>query len=281
MKYINKKCREVLFIAVILQLILVSISWATLSEVALTDKSHAENEPSQLTEIKLNWEYTGDVNTITCFYWALTNTSDYTLTDTNGSQIGSGSDEIKRTNDDGEYYFYIAAYKEGTTPPIPPPPNEMGPVTKYGPMIIDTRAPEIVTVSGPDNNTTDNSAINLNISVSDSKNENEMISEINISEGLPGNGTWEEFTPSNSINCSYDLKQGEGLFTLRIQVKDFAGNIADADPYPITYTTADDLIIAQYTSVPTLSQWGLLLFLTMLICIGIVATRRNVLPVKF
>jgi len=277
MKYINKKCREVLFIAVLLQLILVSISWATLSEVALTDKSHTENEPSQLTEIKLNWEYTGDVNTITCYYFALTNTSDYTLTDTNGTQIDSGSSEIKRQKDDGEYYFYIAAYKQSTPPP--PAPNEMGPVTKYGPMIIDTRAPEIVTVNGPD--TTDNSAINLDISVSDSKNKNEMISEINISEGLPGNGTWEEFTPSDSINCSYDLKQGEGLYTLRIQVKDFAGNIADADPYPITYTTADDLIMAQYTSVPTLSQWGLLFFLTILICIGIVATRRNVLPVKF
>jgi len=280
MKYINKKCREVLFIVVISQLSLVSFCWATLSEVALTDKSHAENEPSQLTEIKLNWEYTGDVNTITCFYWALTNTSDYTLTDTNGTQIGSGSDEIIRTKDDGEYYFYIAAYKEGTTPPIPPPPNEMGPVTKYGPMIIDTRAPEIVTVSGPD--TTDNSAIKLDISVSDSKNENEMISEINISEGVPGNGTWEEFTPSNSIkDCPYDLKQGEGQYTLRIQVKDLAGNIADADPYPITFTTADDLIMARYTSVPTLSQWGILFFLTILICIGIFSTRRSVFATPF
>ena len=276
MKNINKKCREVLFIVVISQLSLVSFCWATLSEVALTFQSHEESEPDQLTEIKLNWNYTGG-ETITCYYFALTNTSDYTLTDTNGTQIDSGSSEIKRQKDDGEYYFYIAAYKQSTPPP--PAPNEMGPVTKYGPMIIDTRAPEIVTVNGPD--TTDNSAINLDISVSDSKNKNEMISEINISEGLPGNGTWEEFTPSDSINCSYDLKQGEGLYTLRIQVKDFAGNIADADPYPITYTTADDLIMAQYTSVPTLSQWGLLFFLTILICIGIVATRRNVLPVKF
>jgi len=274
MKYINKKCREVLLIAVILQLILVSFSWATLSEVALNFKSHEESEPTQLTEIKLNWNYTGG-DTITGYYYALTNTSDYTLNDTIEPH-DSGSYEIIRTKDDGEYYFYIAAYKVGTPPPTPPP-NEMGPVTKYGPMIIDTRSPEIVTVIGPDNNTTDNSAINLDISVSDSKNENEMISEINISEGLPGNGTWEEFTPSNSINCSYDLKQGEGQYTLRIQVKDFAGNIADADPYPITYTTADDLVMAQYTSVPTLTEWGMILFMSMIIGIGIVATRRNVI----
>jgi hypothetical protein len=278
MKYIKKKCREVLLIAVIMQLILVSFSWATLSEVALTDKSHAESEPSQLTEIKLNWNYTGG-DAITCYYYALTNTSDYTLNETTGEQLGSGSDEIVRTKDDGAYYFYIAAYKQSSPPP--PAPNEMGPVTKYGPMIIDTRAPEIVTVIGPDNNTTENNAINLDISVSDSNNENEMISEINISEGAPGNGTWEEFIPSDRINCSYDLKQGEGQYTLRIQVKDLAGNIGDAEPYPITYTTADDVIIAQYTSVPTLSQWSLLFFLMMLICIGIVATRRNVLPVKF
>ena len=278
MKYINKKCREVLLIAVILQLILVSFSWATLSEVALNYKSHAESEPTQLTEIELKWNYTGE-DTINGYYYSLTNTSDYALTWENSTQVVSESVEIKRTKDDGEYYFYIAAYKVGTPPPTPPK-NEMGPVTKYGPMTIDTRAPEIVTVIGPD--TTDNSAIKLDISVSDSKNENEMISEINISEGLPGNGTWEEFTPSNSIkDCSYDLKQGEGQYTLRIQVKDLAGNIADADPYPITYTTADDLIMAQYTSVPTLSQWGVLFFLTILICIGIVATRQNVLAVKF
>ena len=273
MKYINKKCREVLLIAVILQLILVSFSWAALSEVELTDKSHAESEPSQLTEIKINWNYTGG-DTITCYYWALTNTPDYTLNETTGEPLGSGSNEIIRTKDDGAYYFYIFAYKVGTPPPTPPE-DDRSPVTKYGPMIIDTRAPEIVTVNGPD--TTDNSAINLDISVSDSKNENEMISEINISEGLPGNGTWEEFSPSNSINCSYDLKQGEGQYTLRIQVKDFAGNIADADPYPITYTTADDLVMAQYTSVPTLTEWGMILFMSMIIGIGIVATRRNVI----
>ena len=248
---------------------------------------HPVSQESPYTSINMSWQYTGTEN-IEGYYYKVS-TSPYTITynETNDDETDNTSAKVEKT--DGTYYLYIAPYmiNPGNPPSIMPSVVE-GPVTEYGPLIVDTKAPENVSI-GPENHTTDTNKVELTIGA------DEQIAMINISEGNYGGGTWENVSGNTH---PYELKQGEKNYTLRIQVMDKAGkyeydeiskgvlndrvtqHIAFADPFEITYTTADNLIMAKYTSVPTLSQWGMLLFLTILISIGIYTTRRTVFAAK-
>ncbi|KPA16334.1 hypothetical protein MHK_003460, partial [Candidatus Magnetomorum sp. HK-1] len=77
-------------------------------------------------------------------------------------------------------------------------------------------------------------------------------------------------------NHTYSLQSGEQVYTLYIEVKDIAGNTAKADPLEVTYSTSEGLSMANYTSVPTLSEWGLIIFFSILLLVGVVLMRRTV-----
>jgi len=236
--------------------------------------THIANQYSSLTTITMSWEYTGTED-VDGYYYKINSASSYTaaINDTNYNKTTNTTSNPANMAD-GSYYLHVAAYQEPTG--VPPPPIVIGPLTTYGPLIIDTTKPEILDIVGPDNNTTFTSSIALDIGA------NEKISYVNISEGVPGDGPWKEFTPpADNISCAYELKQGENLYTLQIQVKDLAGNISDGNPYPLTFTSADNITMAQYTSVPTLSQWGIIFFITILISIGILFMRRDVFGREF
>jgi hypothetical protein len=268
---------------------MVTVIRAALQPVNIIEdqSSHISTQPRPYSTVKMIWEYTG-TEIIGGYYYQIS-AAPYTLTfnDTNDRKTTNTVSDPVPMEDGDNYYLYIGAYKSSSS--IPPTFDYSNPVTVYGPLIVDTKAPEFVNVS-TDSPTTDNRSIMLTIG------SNEKIAKVNISEGGYGSGTSYDFQnePAENVSCTYDL-QTEGVHTLYIQAMDEAGLFAEnkgetdladqhttkASPYVVTFTTADDLIMAQYTSVPTLSQWGLLFFLTILICIGIVATRRNVLPVKF
>jgi hypothetical protein len=266
-------------------LISATVSIATLVPVDIIESNpttHIAFQDSPYTTITMSWRYTGTENIDSYFYEI--SAAPYTINyDSNDREISNTvSDPIVKEH--GSYYLYIAPFR---TIPGLPPTSDKGPVTKYGPLIVDTKAPENVSI-GPENHTSDKSQIELTIGA------DEQIAKINVSEGMYGDGTWEDVDGST---FTYDLKQGEKKYTLRIQVMDKAGeneyekksrqmndlvrqHITNADPYEITYTTADDLIMAKFTSVPTLSQWGMLIFLIILICTGVFAKRRMVPAVR-
>ena len=264
MKQIKIFCLCVILIPFI-SLFMTSSSWATVSAVNITGCTHNENEPSALTEITISWAYASEsiADTVTCFYYHIGIESDYTLTETNGTQIDSSKSSLEIPKEDGAYYFYIAGYKTYTPPP--PLPAELGPVTKYGPIIIDTTPPD-VEVNGP--HLTVQEEILLEIGA------DEQLDQVSICET-----TWncKEWKPLSTPLHSYSLKQGEMQYSLKIQVMDMAGNVTKAEPYDITYTTDEGIIMAKYTSVPTLTQWGALFFLSLLLFIGVKSTRRAVL----
>lgn len=258
----KKVCQEII-VMLFFFLCLITNAWSSIGEVNVTGYLLEENDPINYTQVTLNWGYAGG-DTITSYYYKITESSEYSLTSSNGTQTTSESLEKLPLND-GSYYFYIAAYKSSTPPTFPPP--EMGPVTKYGPIILDNQVPENVSV-GPDANVTEDESITLEFGA------DESLERVCISESTYGVGcTWKGLSLQDQT-CSYRLKQGEDVYTLYIQVEDYAGNVANADPYYVTFTTGDDTIMAQYTSVPTLSQWGIILFFSMLLMIALIVMRR-------
>jgi len=267
MKQIKLFCLCVTLLPVI-TLLMISSSWATVSAVNITGCTHNENEPKALTQITISWSYANEsiADTVTCFYYHIGIESEYTLTATNGTQLDSSKNSLQIPKEEGNYYFYIAGYKTYNAP-IPPP--EMGTVTTYGPIKIDTTPPENVEVNGP--NLTTQEEILLGIGA------DEQLDQVCICE--TAYGICNDWKSLSTPQHSYLLKQGEMQYSLKIQVMDMAGNVANADPFDITYTTDEDIIMASYTSVPTLTQWGLIFFLSLLIFIGVKTTRRVVLSV--
>jgi len=262
MKQIKLYCLCIILLPVI-TLFMNSSSWATVSAVNIGVCTHNENEPSALTQITISWSYASEsiADTVTCFYYHIGIESEYTLTATNGTLIDKSKSSLTIPKEDGNYSFYIAGYKTDSMPPI------LGPITKYGPIKIDTTPPD-VEVNGP--NLTSQEEILLEIGA------DEQLDQVCICETAYGVcNDWEPLSKPNKH--PYVLKQGEMQYSLKIQVMDLAGNVANADPFEVTFTTGENLVMAQYTSVPTLSEWGMILFISMIIGIGIVATRRNVI----
>ncbi|KPA10602.1 conserved hypothetical protein, membrane [Candidatus Magnetomorum sp. HK-1] len=222
--------------------------------------SYTHSDPSNLTTITVSWSHS-DPDGITGYYNKLTTESAYTITDIDDHISNKNQDEKTFTNlSDDSYYFHIAAYKIDDIFP------EVGDTTSVGPLTVDTQAP-VVSVNGPQ--TTSENPITLDIGPPDE------IDAVCISEGVYGSCVWKEDYGGN-----YELLSGEGQYVLKIQGRDHAGNVANADPYAVTFITSENLVMSQYTSVPTLSQWGMIFFITILICVGISASRRNLLGVN-
>jgi len=264
MKQIKLYCLCIILLPVI-TLFMNSSSWATVSAVNITGCTHNENEPSALTQITINWSYASEssADTVTCYYYYIGTEADYPLTDTNGTQLDKTNNNWTFSKEEGDYFFYIAGYKP------PPPSPELGPVTKYGPIKIDTTPPDVDDVKGPPGGLTITPEISLEIGA------DEQLDQVCICE--TAYGVCNDWEPLSTPKHPYALKQGEMQYSLKIQVMDLAGNVANANPFEVTYTTGENLVMAQYTSVPTLSEWGMILFMSMIIGIGIVATRRNVI----
>jgi len=228
-----------------------------LDDVVITSNSHSD--PDSLTTISITWSYATQ-NSIDGYYYTLSTLSDYTIVATD-EMLNNTADEVNLTASDGTYYFYIAPYKSF------PPPLILGSTTKEGPIVVDTTSPGNISVNGPE--TTETDLISLTIGA------DEVIDQVCVSESTYGTCGWEDF---ESPNHEYSLKSGLGQYLLKVQVKDIAGNIGQASPFAITYTTSDQITLATYTSVPTLTEWGFFIFFGMLLMIALISIRR---PLSF
>jgi len=228
------------------------------TEVDIISTSH----PTAMTDttISANFQYTD--TSITGFYYTITTLSSHTITSDSiltNHYIDLPNDASATRGDgpysDGNYYLYIAAYKD-----VFLQPTTLGPTTKVGPLIIDTQPPNYVTVNGPATTNENNVTLTLD--------SNEDINQICISETGFGNCGWVPLI-SNSYN--YPLSE-EKDYLLYIQVKDIAGNIAQpSSPFALTYITIEE---KKYHGIPTITEWGKILFSGILLITGCYCLRR-------
>jgi hypothetical protein len=238
--------------------------------VMITSTSHPVAKTETTINVYFNYANRG---AITGFYYTVTTASSYTMTtdDVMSHNYKQLTSDATMTADgpftDDDYYFYIAAYY------IQTPPLIFGPTTREGPLTVDTKAPTTVSVNGP--STTENSLITLTIQA------NEDINKVCISEtGFGVSCVWKDLT---SENYNYTLKSppesGEKDYSLYVQVKDIAGNQAQAtQPSLVTYIAGDDEEDDDQTvschSIPTLSEWGIILLTGLLLSTGVLRVRQ-------
>jgi len=231
----------------------------SLDEVVINSNTHGD--PSNITTVTIGWAYT-NTQDITGFFYTITTSSSHTVSTEGPKNLPLNIIAKSKTFNnvsDGTYYFYIAAANVDTEP-FPTVSN----TTKVGPITVDTEAPENVSVTGPDETT--EQLVTLNIGA------DEDIYKICISETNYGNCGWIDI---ESNEHTYSLNNGEGKYKLYVEVEDIAGNTAKASPFEITYASSESLTMANYTSVPTLTQWGMILFFIILLSFGLVLMRKT------
>ena len=235
-------------------------AWADLYEVRILTSSHPTDNTK--TTITATFDYTDTAQT--GFYYTITTQTSHTITlnsisTQNYFSLPNDADSTRGDGpyEDNNYYLYIAAYKD-----VFMQETQVGPTTKYGPLTVDTQSPNFVTVDGP--STTEESLITLTI------NSNEDLNEICISETGYGNCAWEELEASN---YHYTLSEYKD-YKIYIQVKDVAGNMAQTNsPFMVTRITPPFETVTH--TIPTLSQWGIIVFLSFLMIGGLYYIRRQ------
>jgi hypothetical protein len=260
----EKKC----FIGIIV--ICMAISVATdcayaIDEVIIQSSTHSS--PSTDTTIKVYFEY-GNTAEIDGYYYTITTQSSHTITNESintNDYIDLPNDLVSTRGDgpysDGYYYLYIAAYDA-----VFLNPTVVGPTTRFGPMKVDTESPLFLNVTGPA--TTNTSKITLNL------DSNEELSEVCISETGYGNcNNWQNLSASS---IDYTLSSGPGDYLLFVHANDVAGNIEQTtSPFEVEYKETVIPVKAQAQSIPTLSQWGEFLLLSLLIIFALNSIRRQ------
>ena len=240
---------------------------ADLGEVTgLWSPTHNDNEPSSVTRIRMEWScpdgYTD--SSLSGYLISYTSAESHTYTYSNMPEIYNSKISLSEEysgSGDTPIYFHIAAVDN--TFPL----SLIGPTKTFGPMFIDTESPTNAFVNVPDNETTTNEDKITLILGADGDPREMCISNIGY-----GNCTWELFTDYKT----FLLEQGEQ--TVFVQYRDKAGNITNANPLTIIYNpslvTTD---IKSIHSIPTLNEWGIIIFLSILILFSIIIMKNKVL----
>jgi len=258
-----KKNLFLLFIAICMIISVTNDELYALEEVIIQTSSHSS--PNTDTTIKVYFEYPNTAE-IDGFYYTITTQPSHTITNDSiltNQYIALASDLGSTRGDgpyeDGYYYVYIAAYDAVfLNPPI------LGPTTKVGPLTVDTVPPVYIKATGSEITYTNTITLNLD--------SNEELSEICISEASYED--CDDWHILNTSNYDYTLSNGEKDYLLFIKVKDVAGNMKQTtSPFPVTYS---HIVIdnAQCKSIPTLTQWGMFFFMSLLIFFGLHSSRQ-------
>lgn len=236
--------------------------------------SHTVNIPSNVQSIAVQWTSPNGLtpDTTAGYYVSFSSPLKYTFTESDTESITRGVGQVLKLNKSsvstssqdviGEtlsgtgvepYYFNIAVLDDMEIPFNP------GVTIHLGPYFIDTEPPEFPTISAPQSTSTSS---NIPITLGVSGASVMCISESGY--GNCGESEWKAYTTS----YFWSVSEGEGIKNIYVQFKDVAGNTANAVT-TIMYedTSQEDEIVAH--SVPTLNEWGLLVFMIMMLVIAL------------
>jgi len=225
-----KKTTLLLFTLVMLMMTIPKVSVSVPPEAVqgLISTSHSKNVPSKTTAIDMEWSiptgYTG------YYYTLFAKTTDYTqfTFDEDSSEdipvIEDPFANYNHTGDDASYYFYIApVWTDGI------PPEQYGPTSSYGPIIIDRTPPTGTVIISPKPSPTSN--VTLTFSTDDAVKM--RVSNLGI-----GQGTEIDFLTS----MPWELEEGEGVRSVYVQLSDIAGNTSNiSDSVTVCENTAPQI----------------------------------------
>ena len=143
-----------------------------------------------------------------------------------------------------------------------------GITTHLGPYFIDTESPKFPTVSAPQTTSRSN---NNQLTLGASGASLMCISESGY--GICGESEWKDYTTS----WYWSVSEGEGEKNIYVQFKDVAGNTSNA--FTTILYEPDDSDIGEEDviayAVPTLNEWGIMVFLMLIVAIGISDSRSD------
>ena len=234
--------------------------------------THTANIKSKDSDFEVKWEATENEDW-TGFWYAFSEGEPLTLNDDyEGDYVEisartldiweSNWTKSKQISDSGttSQYFNLSVVDTEGTP---------HPVTSIGPFFIDTEPPGSPRFTAPETSTTQN-IILTEIGATDAE-------EICVSNSGFGVGCfWEDLESSSKLWTINNILNTET--TIYIQFKDDVGNISTASE-TTTYissnnnssTTDTDLV----TSIPTINEWGLFVFIISLIQVAIIMIRKK------
>ncbi|ETR72308.1 MAG: hypothetical protein OMM_01813 [Candidatus Magnetoglobus multicellularis str. Araruama] len=237
--------------------------------------THTENMPSTINSISVEWSAPSGLTPSSTegYYVSFSSPLAYTFTESDTESITRGVGEILKLNKSsvsttsldviGEtlsgtgvepYYFNIAVLDDMEVPFVP------GITTHLGPYFIDTESPKFPTVSAPQTTSRSN---NIPLTLGASGASLMCISESGY--GICGESEWNDYTTS----WYWSVSDGEGVKNIYVQFKDVAGNTANSFTsilFEREVTFSGDVVAY---AIPTLSEWGLMVFMMLLLIVGV------------
>jgi hypothetical protein len=228
------------------------------------------NQPTHYTTISVEW--TASTEAGDSYYAAFSKGITYALNEYNPSApenvpdhvitpVQQFSHAIDSTSlsfeTDDAYYFNIIIDSEG----------EYGATSSIGPFVIDTTKPAPVNVSGV--TSTDRNSIQLTIDPADANQVCILLNTTNILSC-----DWGDI-PENRNIISPTLSEGNNL--VYAFFKDLAGNTNQAI-HSVKYAPVDfipEQTTVKVATIPTLSEWGLILLMGMLLFSSVLIMGRK------
>ncbi|MBF0452477.1 MAG: cadherin repeat domain-containing protein [Candidatus Magnetomorum sp.] len=215
------------FSIIILVLVIASEAFAASGVVQnlRPQSEHVLNTPSQVSLIEMEWELPDGYTSVTGYYYQFTNEASLTLDDTSTAELtlidtAYAAKDYSGSNDVSVYVYVAAvAYNEETYT------EEIGETTRFGPVRIDTVAPDNAGVSVDSYIDTSSATLTIGGFGSAGDASQMYISNVNYETS----GTWESIVASKP----WPIEGSEGRKTIYVRFKDDAGNTSDKSVFTV------------------------------------------------
>jgi hypothetical protein len=207
---------------------------------------HVLNTPSQESLIEIGWDLPDGYTSVTGYYYYFTTESNYTLDETTTNDLdlvetAYASSDYSGSNDVSIYVYVAAvAYSEETYA------QEIGETTQFGPIRIDTNAPDnaAVSIDAYVKTSTPNLTIGGFGGAGDATQM--YISNVNYETS----GSWESVVASKP----WPIEGGQGRKTIYVRFQDDALNQSDKSVFTVYDSTSPTASIISETGTHTNSD---------------------------
>jgi len=210
--------------------------------------AHEMNDPSQESLIEMVWDLPEGYTSVTGYYYIFTDESNFTLDETTTTELNLelintayASQDYTGANDVSVYVYVAAvAYDEETYQ------EGIGETTSFGPIRVDTVAPNNAGVSVEQYINSDTATLSIGGFGNIGDATQMYISNVNYETS----NDWETIVASKP----WPLEGGEGKKTIYVRFKDDAGNTSDESVFTVYDTTAPTTSIISDTPTETNSD---------------------------